>query len=181
MPGTARQVDLLVAQAQSTGRAPSLVMGVVRDGSLVHVATGGEHPTAHPDLQYRIGSISKTMTAVTVMQERDAGRLNLDDPLEEHLPDTGVGGLTLRQLLGHASGLQREPVGEWWERAEGTDLATLLTGVNADKIAYPAHRAYHYSNLAYGLLGGVLERTTGTPWAELVHRRILDPLGLRRT
>ncbi|MER7444253.1 serine hydrolase domain-containing protein [Micromonospora avicenniae] len=181
LPGTARQVDLLVAQAQSAGRAPSVVMGVVRDGSLVHVATAGEHPAAHPDLQYRIGSISKTMTAALVMQERDAGRLSLDDPLEKHLPGTGAGGLTLRQLLGHASGLQREPVGEWWERAEGADLATLLAGVNADKIAYPAHRAYHYSNLAYGLLGGVLERITGTPWADLVRLRILDPLGLRRT
>ncbi|MEU6204208.1 serine hydrolase domain-containing protein [Micromonospora musae] len=181
LPGTARQVDLLVAQAQSAGRTPSLVMGVVRDGSLAHVATAGEHPAAHPDLQYRIGSISKTMTATLVLQERDAGRLSLDDPLEKHLPGTGVGALTLRQLLGHAGGLQREPEGQWWERAEGTDLATLLTGVDAAKIAYPPHRAYHYSNLAYGLLGGVLERSTGAPWAELLRRRILDPLGLRRT
>ncbi|MFC3500205.1 serine hydrolase domain-containing protein [Micromonospora krabiensis] len=181
LPDTARQVDVLVAQAQSGGRTPSLVMGIVRDGTLAHLATAGEHPRPDADRQYRIGSISKTMTATLVMQERDAGRLALDDPLEQHLPDTGVGALTLRQLLGHASGLQREPEGEWWERAEGVDLTTLLRGVSAAKIAHPAHRTYHYSNLAYGLLGGVLERITGTPWAELLRQRILEPLGMRRT
>ncbi|MFI7491531.1 serine hydrolase domain-containing protein [Micromonospora echinaurantiaca] len=181
LPETARKIDELVAAAQSAGRTPSLVIGVVRDGALAHLATAGEHPRPDADLQYRIGSISKTMTATLVMQERDAGRLRLDDPLAEHLPGTAVGSLTLRQLLGHASGLQREPDGPWWERAEGVDLATLLRGVTADKIAYPPHRWYHYSNLAYGLLGGVLERITGTPWADLLRQRILEPLGMRRT
>ncbi|MEV4465850.1 serine hydrolase domain-containing protein [Micromonospora echinofusca] len=181
LPETTRQVDALVAAAQSAGRTPSLLVGVVRDGALTHLATAGEHPRADADLQYRLGSISKTMTATLVMQERDAGRLALDDPLEKHLPDTGVGALTLRQLLGHASGLRREPDGQWWERAEVGDLATLLAGVGAEKIAYPPHRAYHYSNLAYGLLGGVLERITGTGWAELLRQRVLEPLGMRRT
>ncbi|MEH0971987.1 serine hydrolase domain-containing protein [Micromonospora sp. CPCC 205546] len=181
LPETARRIDALVAGAQSAGRTPSLLVGVVRDGVLTHLATAGEHPRPEADLQYRLGSISKTMTATLVLQERDAGRLALDDPLERHLPGTGVGTLTLRQLLGHASGLRREPDGQWWERAEGVDLATLLAGVSAEKIAYPPHRAYHYSNLAYGLLGGVLERITGTPWAELLRQRVLEPLGMRRT
>ncbi|RLK12554.1 CubicO group peptidase (beta-lactamase class C family) [Micromonospora sp. M71_S20] len=181
LPETTRQVDALVAGAQSAGRTPSLLIGVVRDGALTHLATAGEHPRPDADLQYRLGSISKTMTATLVMQERDAGRLALDDPLEKHLPGTGVGTRTLRQLLGHASGLRREPDGQWWERAEVGDLTTLLAGVSAEKIAYPPHRSYHYSNLAYGLLGGVLERITGTPWAELLRQRVLEPLGMRRT
>ncbi|MFE9190930.1 serine hydrolase domain-containing protein [Micromonospora sp. NPDC007208] len=181
LPETARQVDIRVAQAQADGRTPSLVLGVVRDGTLAHVAVAGENPRPDVDLQYRLGSISKTMTATLVMQLRDAGRLALDDRLEQHLPGTGVGALTLRQLLGHASGIQREPEGDWWERAAGVDLTTLLADVDADKIAYPPHRAYHYSNLAYGLLGGLLERLTGKSWADLLDERILTPLGLRRT
>ncbi|SCF07529.1 CubicO group peptidase, beta-lactamase class C family [Micromonospora purpureochromogenes] len=181
LPETVRRADALVAQAQSTGRAPSLVLGVVRDGTLAHLAAAGDHPRPDADLQYRLGSISKTMTATLVMQERDAGRLALDDPLERHLPGTPVGALTLRQLLGHAGGLQREPDGQWWERTEGGDLATLVAGLTPEKIAYPPHRAYHYSNLAYGLLGGVLERITGTPWAELTRKQILTPLGMHRT
>lgn len=181
LPETARQVDSLVARAQAEGRAPSLALGVVRDGALAHLAVAGEHPRPDADRQYRLGSISKTMTAVLVMQERDAGRLSLDDPLERHLPGTPVGTLTLRHLLGHASGLQREPDGRWWERTEGVDLATLVAGLTPEKIGFPPHQAYHYSNLAYGLLGGVLERRTGTPWFELLRERVLEPLGMRRT
>ncbi|MEU8264411.1 serine hydrolase domain-containing protein [Micromonospora sp. NPDC048999] len=181
LPETARRVDALVARAQAEGRGPSIALGVIRDGSLAHLALAGDHPTPDADLQYRIGSISKTMTAVLVMQQRDAGRLTLDDPLDKHLPGTPVGALTLRQLLGHAGGLQREPDGQWWERSEGTDLTTLLAGLTPEKIAHPPHRVYHYSNLAYGLLGGVLERITGTPWAELLRERLLEPLNMRRT
>ncbi|MEV0005917.1 serine hydrolase domain-containing protein [Micromonospora sp. NPDC050980] len=181
LPQTARQVDLLVARAQAEGRGPSLALGVVRDGDLAHLALAGEQPRPDGDTQYRIGSITKTMTAVLVMQQRDAGRLALDDPLDKHLPGTPVGALTLRHLLGHAGGLQREPDGGWWERAEGMDLDTLLAGLTPDKIAHPPHRVYHYSNLAYGLLGGALERITGTPWIELLTDRLLTPLGMRRT
>ncbi|MEV4118387.1 serine hydrolase domain-containing protein [Micromonospora sp. NPDC049645] len=180
-PETVRQIDTRVAQAQADGHAPSLILGVVRDGTLAHLAVAGEDPRPHADLQYRLGSISKTMTATLIMQLRDADALTLDDPLEKHLPGTGVGALTLRQLLGHASGIQREPEGDWWERAEGVDLTTLLARVDADKIAYPPHRTYHYSNLAYGLLGGLLERVTGTSWVDLLDERVLTPLGLRRT
>ncbi|MEH0845061.1 serine hydrolase domain-containing protein [Micromonospora sp. CPCC 205711] len=181
LPETVRRVDALVAEAQSTGRAPSLVLGVVRDGVLAHLAAAGEHPRPEADLQYRLGSISKTMTAVLVLQQRDAGRLDLDDRLETHLPGTPVGALTLRHLLGHAGGLQREPDGRWWERTEGVALADLVAGLTPAKVAYPPLRGYHYSNLAYGLLGGVLERVTGTPWFALLRERLLDPLGMART
>ncbi|MCX5066133.1 beta-lactamase family protein [Micromonospora lupini] len=181
LPETARQIDARVAQAQADGHVPSLVLGVVRDGTLAHLAMAGEHPRPDVDLQYRLGSISKTMTATLIMQLRDAGRLAVDDPLERHLPGTGVGTLTLRQLLAHVSGMQREPEGDWWERAAGVDLTTLLAGITPDRIAYPPHTTYHYCNLAYALLGGVLERLTGTPWADLLGERILTPLGLRRT
>ncbi|TDC53194.1 class A beta-lactamase-related serine hydrolase [Micromonospora sp. KC207] len=180
-PETACRIDARVARAQSEGRAPSLVLGVVRDGELAHLAAAGHRPRPDADRQYRLGSITKTMTAVLVMQQRDAGALALDDPLERHLPGTGVGQLTLRQLLGHASGLQREPDGAWWERVDVGDLASVLAGVDGRKIAYPPHRGYHYSNLAYGLLGGVLEAVTATPWLDLLRRRLLEPLGMTRT
>ncbi|ASW55856.1 serine hydrolase [Plantactinospora sp. KBS50] len=181
LPETTHRIDTIVTEAQAAGAIPSLIVGVVRDGRLAHVSTAGSQPAADPDMQYRIGSISKTMTAVLLLSQRDAGRLALDDPLERHLPGTPVGTVTLRQLLGHASGLQREPDGSWWERTEGADLATLVAGLTAGKLTHPPQTVYHYSNLAYGLLGGVLERLTGQPWWELVRTRLLDPLGMART
>lgn len=178
---TAAHVDDMVTAAQSTGRAPSLVLGVVRDGKLVHFAGAGEVPAPDRDRQYRIGSISKTHTAALVLQLRDAGAVALEDPLDRHLPGTSVGAVTLRQLLGHASGMQREPDGEWWERAAGSDIATLVRGLSPDKLSHPPHRRFHYSNLAYGLVGSMLERVTGEPWRELVADRIFRPLGMTRT
>ncbi|MEV0838142.1 serine hydrolase domain-containing protein [Actinocatenispora sera] len=180
-PGTVAQVDAAVTAAQAAGRVPSLIAGVVRDGALVHVAAAGETPTPTADTQYRIGSISKTLTATLVLRLRDAGGLALDDPLERHLPGTPVGPLTVRQLLGHVSGLQREPDGEWWERSAGGDVDALLAGLHTGKLARPPFAGYHYSNLAYGLLGALLERATGRPWWQLVREQLLTPLGMTRT
>ncbi|GIH07276.1 serine hydrolase [Rhizocola hellebori] len=185
-PQTARKVDDLVARAQERGRAPALAAAVVRDGALVHFSANGCDPAtgAVPtaDTQFRIGSITKTLTAVMIMQLRDEGRLSLEDLLYRHLPGTPVGSaITLRQMLGHISGLQREPDGQWWERAEGTDLETFLGALTPDKIAYPPLRTYHYSNLAYGLLGAVANRLTGLDWTDLLSKRLLEPLGMSRT
>lgn len=181
LPETVRRVDEIVAEAQHTGRAPAVVAGVVRDGALAHFAAAASADPPGPDVQFRIGSISKTLTAVLVLQLRDQGALALDDLLYRHLSGTPVGGVTLRQLLGHVAGLQREPEGDWWERCAGTDIETLLNGLTPDKIAHPPHRTYHYSNLAYGLLGAVLTAITGKTWFELVTERLLDPLGMTRT
>ncbi len=178
---TRRQVDEIVARTQLRGEVPSLVAGVVRDGVLAHFTGAGRHPAPDPDIQYRIGSITKTLTATLVMRLRDEGKLSLDDPLSRHLPGTPVGAVTLRQILGHASGMQREPEGEWWERSAGTDVATLLARLTPEKLAYPPYRGYHYSNLAYGLLGAALESLTGERWATLVTELVLEPLGMVRT
>jgi CubicO group peptidase (beta-lactamase class C family) len=178
---TVRQVDEIVAAAQATGRVPSLVAAIVRDGAPVHVAGAGEVPPPDPDLQYRIGSISKTFTAALILQLRDEDRLSLDDLLYRHLPGTPVGGVTIRQLLGHVSGLQREPEGEWWERSPGLPVDKFLAELTPDKAAYPPLRTFHYSNLAYGLLGAVAERITGESWSAQVGKRFLDPLGMTRT
>ncbi|HEX6969082.1 MAG TPA: serine hydrolase domain-containing protein [Micromonosporaceae bacterium] len=180
-PETIHRIDVLAADGRARGQVPSLVIGVIRDGELVHVAGAGEQPAPDPHTHYRIGSITKTMTAVSVLQLRDEGRLGLDDPLHRHLPDTPVGHLTLRQLLGHAGGLQREPDGPWWERSEGGDVAALLAGLSPEKIAFPPYRLHHYSNLAYGLLGAVIEHVTGERWWDRLRDRVLEPLGMRRT
>jgi CubicO group peptidase (beta-lactamase class C family) len=171
----------MVSAAQSTGRVPSLVAAVVRERTLVHFAGAGEHPRPDPKTQYRIGSITKSMTAAMVMQLRDEGWFSLDDLLYRHLPGTPIGGVTLRQLLGHVAGLQRDPEGQWWERSTGQDTDEFLAGLAFDKLAHPPYHTHHYSNLAYGLLGAVLQRVTGEDWPAMLHKRLLDPLGMKRT
>ncbi|GAA0560372.1 serine hydrolase domain-containing protein [Paractinoplanes ferrugineus] len=181
LPETARRVDEIAARAQSDGRTPSLALAVVRDRAVLHFAGVGEHPVPDAKTQYRLGSITKTLTATMVMQLRDEGFFALDDLLYRHLPGTPIGGVTLRQLLGHVSGLQREPDGGWWERTTGGNADKLLAGLGYDKLSGPPFRRFRYSNLAYGLLGVVLERVTGESWQSLVGKRVLDPLGMKRT
>jgi CubicO group peptidase (beta-lactamase class C family) len=181
LPETGRRVTEIVANAQSAGRVPSVALAIVRDRAILHFAGAGAQPRPDPKTQYRLGSITKMLTATMIMQLRDEGFFALDDLLYRHLPGTPVGSVTLRQILGHVSGLQREPDGPWWERITGGDADRLLAELAFDKLTGPAGRNFHYSNLGYGLLGAVLQRVTGESWTDLVGKRVLDPLSMRRT
>lgn len=180
---TRNRLDRRAAMLQARGRIPSLVAGVVRDSQLVwHSARGTFPDAADPvDLQYRIGSITKTFVAVALMQLRDAGRLRLTDPLHTHLPGTPFGDRTLADLLTHTAGIAAEPPGPWWERSPGVDRETLHSALTEELVLDRPSRYVHYSNLAFGLLGEVLSRITGQAWDEVIATRILAPLGMRRT
>jgi len=178
-----------VRELQATSRTPSVVAAVARGAEpawsdCVGLADVEAQRPATLDTQYRIGSITKTFTAVLVMQLRDAGRLELDDRLERHLPDTRHGAATLRQLLTHVSGLKREPeagpAGEMWEVLEAPDRVQLLDGLERAEPVLPPYRRWHYSNLAYAVLGEVVARATSGTWESALRERLLDPLGLRR-
>jgi CubicO group peptidase (beta-lactamase class C family) len=180
---TRRHLLAHTARAQAEGRLPSLVAGVVHDGELAwwggRGGSGDAGPTA--DTQYRIGSITKTFTAVQVMRLRDAGRLSLDTRVDELVPGTPAGDRTVGQLLAHASGLQAETSGPWWERSKGREWDELMGGVGPEALVYPAGRRFHYSNLGYGILGEIVARQREMPWAECLRRDVLDPLDMRRT
>jgi CubicO group peptidase (beta-lactamase class C family) len=179
---TVRRVDEIVADAQAGGRTPTIIAAVVRDGTVAHVTSAGDTPVPDRDTQFRIGSITKSMTAAVLLGLRDDGQLSLDDRLSDHLPVTGpAAAVRLRELLGHAGGLQREPDGLWWERHAGVGLAELIDGFTDAKVAFGRYARHHYSNLGYGLLGAVVERVTDQTWWEALRTRLLVPLGLGRT
>jgi CubicO group peptidase (beta-lactamase class C family) len=179
LPTTARLLLARVARAQRDGRAPSLVAGVVRDGGLAWSAGRGDVPEPHTDVQYRLGSISKTVTAVVVMRLRDEGRLGLDDPLERHVPGTPFGDRTVGQLLSHLAGASAESPGGWWERTPGGALEDLE--LDGDDVVLGSARRFHYSNLGFGLLGELVARLRGVPWEDAVTAEVLAPLGMART
>jgi len=172
-----RQVCLDVAQAE--GRLTSVVGAVFDRYGVVWAGSSGDCPGVHG--QYRIGSITKTLTAVLVMQARDAGLLSLDDAVGKHLGVVGYADVPLRQLLSHTSGMQSEPVGPWWERSRGSDFDRLVEANDGRGRVARAGEYYHYSNLGYALLGEVLVRVTGRSWRTLVSQVLLGPLGMSRT
>ena len=185
-PRLQRTLEAKLLEAQRSWRTPGLSVGVVRDGELVwsqHVGAARLDPSwpADDDTQFMIGSVTKTFTAVLILQLRDAGKLRLDDPIGTWLPDTRHAAVTVRQLLAHSSGLQREPVGQVWETLEAPDTAAFLTGLEKAEQVLSPHFVFHYSNLAYGLLGQLVERLDEGSWERSVTERILGPLGMTRT
>lgn len=185
---TRRHLDRLAVEKQTSDRVPGLIAGVAREGRLrwhraVGVADLG-HPGLEPDpdTQYDIASNTKTFVAVTIMALRDEGRLSLDDTVEMHIPTSTHPNVTIRELLAHVSGMQREPVTDVWDRLEFPDRVELVDGWNTAERILPPHSVHHYSNLGYAVLGEIIARLDGVDsWFESVQRRILRPLGMRRT
>ena len=173
-------------EAQRAGRLPSISAAVFRGEELVWsdaigLADVEQRVEATPDTQYAVASITKTFTAASVLQLRDEGKLDLEDPLSKHLPEAAHGTPTLRRMLAHAAGLQREPPGEIWETLTFPGEEELLAAFEQAEQVLPPMAAWHYSNLAYGLLGIVVSRISGTTFRDHVQERFLGPLGLERT
>lgn len=188
-PATAALLQGHVDQVQREGRLPSIIAGVVRDGGLVWSGSGGtldarpDGPAPEPEVQYRMGSITKTFVAVCVLQLRDAGRLALTDPVTAHLPDVadvpGLAHVTIEHLLTHSGGVAAETVGPWWERTPGGEFADLLASSVTGR--FRPGRRFHYSNIGFALLGEVVARLQGRPLLDVVTTDLLTPLGMTRT
>ena len=171
--------------AQAEQRLPSVSASVFRRGAILWQDSTGvadieAAQVASPNTQYRIGSITKTFTAVCVLQLRDAGELSLDDPLTAVIPES-VHAPTLGRMLAHLSGLQREPPGEIWETLRAPARDELVAGSSEAEQLFPAGSWWHYSNLAFALLGEVVARKTGGTWEDALRERVLEPLALERT
>lgn len=181
----AAELERIVRTAQAENRLPSVSAAAVHEGQIVWTSAVGLADTeageeSTPDHQYRIASVTKTVTAVGLMQLRDEGKLTLDDPLDAHVPGAAHAP-TLRQLLSHLSGIQREVPGEVWETLEMPTRDELLPKLaEADRPLAPGS-FWHYSNLAYALLGEVVARVTGGSAEEYLTERVLRPVGMTRT
>ncbi|MCX5196285.1 beta-lactamase family protein [Streptomyces sp. NBC_00249] len=183
LPSTRRALRHRIAVAQSEGRSPSLVAAVVRGGEVVWEGSRTSVEGHGPDggVQYRIGSITKTFTAVLVMRLRDEGLLDLSDPLGRHLPGTGADAVTIGQLLSHTGGLAAETPGAWWERSSAELRPGLDEVLGEDPFKHEPGRRHHYSNPGYTLLGSLVEALRGKPWEDVLRAEVLEPLGLDRT
>lgn len=175
----------ILRRVQADRRLPSLSAAVAHGGDVVWAEAVGladveQGREATADDQYMVGSITKTFTAAAVLQLVEEGKVGLDDPLERHLPGAAHGSTRIGRMLSHLSGLQREP-GEVWESLEFPDREGLVAGLGeAEQVLGPGER-WHYSNLAFALLGEVVARRSGLEYGRYVEERLLAPVGLSRT
>jgi CubicO group peptidase (beta-lactamase class C family) len=174
----------MVRQAQVDGRVPAVSAALHRGDRepwAVQVGGSGNDRELDADTQFRIGSVTKTFTAALVLQCRDDGLLDLDDPVGRHLDLPAHGDMTIARALSHTAGLQREPHGDVWDTLRPPDVARLLAELARAERVLPPGRRYHYSNLALSVLGHVVGRLRGGAWEEVLAERILRPLGLAGT
>ncbi len=187
LAATAHRLELVARRAQRKGRVPGLVAAVGRGGQMLWSRGVGVVDIDNPDIPldcdtpFIIASNTKTFVAVVVMALRDEGRLKLDDRIEEHLPGTAHGALTIRSMLTHLSGMQREDATGVWDDMHFPDEATFMAGLGKAEQIHTPYTHWHYSNLCYAVLGELIARLDGGNWFHSVQRRILDPLEMRST
>ena len=174
----------LLRTRQAELRLPSVSAAATVGGEIVWQeafgiadAASGAEPT--PDTQYRIGSITKTFTAASILALCEESKLALDDALGRHIPEAEGSPLTLRRMLAHSAGLQREVPGDVWITFDFPETSDELVArfLEAEQVLEPG-TYWHYSNLAFALLGEVITRVTGKPVARFTEERFLEPLGL---
>jgi CubicO group peptidase (beta-lactamase class C family) len=171
----------------------AITAGVMLNGKLVWAKGFGfadreRKIAAGPETIYRIGSISKSFTAVALMQAVQRGEMSLDEPLHNYLPEaTGFGNPkadaqppTLRQFASHTAGLIREPtlpnaaagpIEEWENK--------VLASIPKTSFDHAPGSKYAYSNIGFGVLGLAVSRAARAPFMKLVEDGIFRPLGMR--
>jgi CubicO group peptidase (beta-lactamase class C family) len=179
--GIAEKLERVVRETQAHERVPALSVALHRADRPLWTFQVGQSGTGRAldgSTLFRMGSVTKTFTAVLVMQCRDEGLLDLDDPLSAHLPVPEHGTLSIRHLLSHTSGLQREPYGDVWDTMKAPEVEQLIADLARAERVLPVGRRHHYSNLGLALLGHLVGRLRGGTWAEVLTDRVLRPLGL---
>lgn len=158
-------------------------VAVVKDGEVVHTAGYGEHDHAQTttDTPMPTGSSGKQMTAFAVLQLVEDGRIDLDDPVVEHLPefdmaDDRVSDITVRQLLSHTSGMPSPII-----VAPAEDLTAGVARLHDWQLQADPGDRHLYSNMNYHVAGRLVEVVSGTPFNTYLEQNLFDPLGMDDT
>lgn len=189
-PANYSEADRIIDEYRLDAHIPGMVYGVVADGRLVHVAAFGvqDLESKRPvtaDTLFRIASMTKAFTALTVLKLRDDGLLRLDAPAADFVPEMrgwkypteDSPPIRVRDLLNHAGGLVTDdPWGDRQTPLPEADFTELLrNGVPFTSV--PATR-YEYSNLGFAILGRIVTNVSGQPYATTIARTLLQPLGM---
>lgn len=195
-PEVASSIRLLEAwiETQMAYRGlPALSIGIVHDQVLVWSRGFGfadlaSNKPATPQTNYRIASISKLFTATAILQLRDAGKLQLDNPVAKHLPwfkirnnhpDAPV--ITIRHLLTHTSGLPQDSAFPYWMDANFPTREEIIESLPKQQTIYAPETQLKYSNLALALAGEIVQAVSGQPYAGYIQQHILGPLDMAHT
>jgi CubicO group peptidase (beta-lactamase class C family) len=171
--------------------APGLAWGVIIDGELAASGADGVQAVAGDgdattSSIFRIASMSKSFTALAILQLRDEGKLALDDAVARHIPEfarvvlptADAPAITIRHLLTHSEGFPED--NPWGDRQLAISDATLGEWLSRGlPFSTTPGTAFEYSNYGFALLGRIVANVSGMPYADYMRTRILQPLGMR--
>jgi CubicO group peptidase (beta-lactamase class C family)/D-alanyl-D-alanine dipeptidase len=180
-----------IEQQVAEKRLPALSIALVDDQEIVWArGFGFANPKAKTpataDTIYRVGSVSKLFTDIAVMSLVEQGKLDLDAPVSQYVPDFKPMNpyskqITLRQLMTHRSGLVREPpVGNYFDD-RNSSLAEMIHSLQKTTLVYEPETKIKYSNAGIGVVGYVLQETQKQPFAPYLQEKLLDPMGMTRS
>ena len=177
----------------SAERMPGMVMGVIIDGDLAWVKTAGVRDVDNkapvtPDTVFRIASMTKSFTAMAILKLRDEGKLSLDDPAARYVPELAnlpyptndSPAITIRHLLTHSEGFPED--NPWGDRQLAQTDETMRAWIKAGiPFSTAPGTAFEYSNYGFAILGQIVAKASGKPYAVYVRDNILRPLGMNAT
>jgi serine beta-lactamase-like protein LACTB len=184
------ELEKFVAREVEDKKLPALSIALVDDQRVVWAAGFGFQDAARKvpasaETVYRVGSVSKLFTDVAVMQLVEQGKLDLDAPVANYVPEfkpvykADHKPITLRMLMAHHSGLIREPpVGNYFDPTEPS-LEKSIASLNGIDLVYAPNEREKYSNAAIGLVGYILQKTQGEKFETYVQKKVLDSLGMK--
>lgn len=186
-------IDSIFRAFASSNHVPGIAYGVIFDGQLAHRGVAGlrnlaDSAPVDSASVFRIASMTKSFTALSILKLRDEGKLTLDDPAAKYVPElaglayptTDSPRLTIRHLLSHAEGFPEDnPWGDQQLNRTDDEMAAMMR--NGIPFSNPPGVAYEYSNYGFAILGRIVARVSGQPYATYLREHILLPLGMTST
>ncbi|GAB2860228.1 hypothetical protein GCM10027277_31020 [Pseudoduganella ginsengisoli] len=188
-PPLQEQIDAALAPMFKAD-APGATVIVTRDGQPVFRKAYGradvdKKTPMQPDMQLRLGSVTKQFTAVAILMLAEQGKLSLQDDITRFLPDYPVNGhrITIEQLLQHKAGIRNyTAMPRFWPNADkDTGVAQFIDFFKNEPLDFAPGERWSYSNSGYFLLGAIIEKASGQRYADFIAQHIFEPLGMQDT
>jgi D-alanyl-D-alanine carboxypeptidase len=185
----AQRIDAAISPYYQDGE-PGAAVIVTKGGKVVFrraygLADIGQGKPLDPAMVLRIGSVTKQFTAAAVLMLQEQGKLDVTDDITKHLPDFPTHGqkITIEHLLTHTSGIYSYTRRHDFKDRQHVDagVAEMIATFRDEPLDFSPGTRWAYNNSGYYLLGAIIEKVSGQPYAEFVHQRILQPLGMKHT
>ncbi len=188
-PTLETEIDRFITHQMATQHIPGLALAITYENQTLHVKGYGKAKAQEPitpQTQFPIASLSKSFTAVAVLQLVESGQINLDAPVQTYLPEFTLADaktaaqITIRQLLNQVSGLSDLGFPESLQPQPSTNAERVTSLHRAHPFAAPGTQ-FHYFNPNYDILARVVEVVSCQPFSEYLRSHIFTPLQMSQT